>query len=87
MADSHRWQGSSGDWYTYSVFTINTNWNDVAGNYIFTKRTADGYSAIYIGETDSFASRLNAFHHKMNCIEQHGATHVHARTNKNESRT
>ena len=77
------WYGSSGAAYQYGVYPLNTNWNDVPGNYIFTKWTANGWSPLYVGETDSFSNRLGSLgsHHAHGCATRNGMTHIHARTN------
>ena len=74
------WQGKSGKTYTYKVLALDTDWNDVPGNYIFSKRTPNGWMPIYIGETVSFKKRLPN-HEKRPCANRNGATHIHAHTN------
>ena len=79
------WTGKSGTKYTYTVYEImSTTWNNASGNYIFSKKNADGYwVALYIGECDSFKERLTPSHHKWDCaVRREGATHIHARTNE-----
>ena len=51
------WYGRSRTGYTYTVYSMNTNWNDVPGNYIFARQTSNDWSALYIGETVSFKNR------------------------------
>ncbi len=77
------WYGSSGAAYEYSVYSLEPNWNDVPGNYVFTKWTMNGWVAIYVGETGSLRDRLNSLvsHHAYNCAARNGMTHIHARTN------
>ena len=54
------------------------------GNYIFAKTisTKDGpkWTAIYIGETESFKNRLGGHHEKWDRALRYGMTHVHAHT-------
>lgn len=82
MADKVTWTGASGTQYVYSVYSLNTNWNDVPGNYIFARQVTGGWTAIYIGETESFKRRpLGPGHEAWDCARRHHMTHVHARTN------
>ena len=74
------WKGHSGKRYEYVVYGLNASWNNKPGNYIFAKRTASGWHAIYVGQTDSFASRLPN-HNERGCAVRNGATHVHAHVN------
>ena len=81
MADECTWTGASGKKYTYNIHSMDTKWNDVAGNYIFAKRTTPTeWEAIYIGETQSFKDRLPN-HNELPCIQRNGGTHIHAHTN------
>ncbi|MDE2688656.1 MAG: hypothetical protein OXI16_14335 [Chloroflexota bacterium] len=76
------WIGKSGLSYTYTVYELSAVWLDVPGNYIFAKLEQNGFwSAIYVGETGSFKTRLVDSHEKLLCAQQYGFTHVHARTN------
>ena len=66
-----------------------TNWNDVAGVYIFAGVSDDGrwWQAKYIGQTSSFKDRLgvsNSNHERWQEAIQRGATHVHARVVQDE---
>jgi len=54
--------------------------NESPGNYVFAKETkTESFVPIYIGETGDLSERFNN-HHKMPCIRQHGATHIHVHT-------
>jgi hypothetical protein len=76
------WTGTSGKQYQYEVYPIDTNWNDVPGNYIFAKvNSSRRWTAIYIGETESFSDRLPN-HNQLACVRRNGGTHVHAHTNR-----
>lgn len=82
MADKVEWRGASGATYEYTVFPLNTDWNDVAGNYIFAKIVDGRWHAIYIGETSSLKDRpLGPGHDDWECGQRNGMTHIHARTN------
>jgi len=74
------WKGVSGKSYQYTVHALETNWNDVPGNYIFAKLDGNRWTAIYIGETESFAKRLPN-HEKWPCVRRYGATAIHAHVN------
>jgi hypothetical protein len=71
------WKGLSGRTYRYSVFGLDTRWNDVPGNYIFARWSGGRWEAVYIGETESFLQRLPN-HEKWPCARRNGVTHVHA---------
>lgn len=59
--------GESGTAYQFEVYTLDTSFNDVAGNYLFSARRVDNDSIIhtllYTGKTESFRDRLNNRHH------------------------
>ncbi len=83
MADQCKWVGASGKEYLYTIYQMNTSWNDVPGNYIFAKETTPhNWEAVYIGETESFKDRLPN-HEALPCVRSNGGTHIHARTNSN----
>lgn len=80
MATTHTWHGVSGKGYQYTVYNINTSWNDVPGNYIYAGQTSTGWKAAYIGQTKSFKDRLPD-HNEEACAKRNGATHIHAHVN------
>lgn len=74
------WPGASGKRYEYSILTMNSDWNKVAGNYIFAKEISPGlWKALYAGETENFNSRMTPNHECWKKSVALGATHVHAR--------
>ena len=82
------WHGKSKTAYHYSVYALDTNWNDTPGNYIFAKRNAQGaWVPLYMGETESLKNRLTPLtsHEKWACARQNGATHIHAHTSSNSA--
>jgi len=82
VADKCIWTGASGKKYEYEIYSTNTNWNDVAGNYIFARESSPHkWEAIYIGETESFKDRLPN-HNELPCIRRNGGTHIHAHVNR-----
>ena len=80
------YRGKSGKQYTFTIFPINTNFADVAGNYVFMKERSDGSYAppIYFGITNSFKDRFDT-HHKWRCITGQGATHIGAHVNSRQA--
>jgi hypothetical protein len=80
MATTCVWTGASGRRYEYNVYNIDSAWNDVPGNYIFTCRATNGWRNCYTGQTESFRDRFPD-HEKRACAARHGATHIHAHVN------
>jgi hypothetical protein len=78
--ESVSWQGKSGKTHSGYVGEFSQGgWGTSnCGIYVFCKKTESGWTAVYIGETDSFielAARLSK-HPRWKCIEKEGATHV-----------
>ncbi|HUI92691.1 MAG TPA: hypothetical protein VLX68_10625 [Chitinivibrionales bacterium] len=64
---------------SFSIYGLNTEWNNVAGLYIFAYKTsANIWYALYIGQTNDFSVRLPN-HERLNEAIRRGATHIHAR--------
>ena len=84
MAETITWQGASGTAYEYAIFELPISLDPCEGNYIFCKQSGNTWYAIYIGEGE-LSERVSDDHHKASCIEQKGATHVHAHENSNEN--
>ena len=72
MNQSVTWSG-----HTFTVCDMTANWNDVPGIYIFTAVSNGKWCPVYIGQTDSFATRLPN-HDRWDHAQRSGATHVHA---------
>jgi hypothetical protein len=75
------WTGASGTRYEFQLAALGTiDYFDIEGVYIFCKAAgSSNYSAIYVGETDSFKRRLKdeiERHHALPTIRNHGATHI-----------
>jgi len=82
MADICTWTGASSKKYEYEMYPIGTNWSDVPGNYIFAKETSPHkWTAVYIGETESFKDRL-PHHNELPCISRNGGIHIHIHINR-----
>jgi len=79
------WKGASGRQYEYKVYELVTQWNDFPGNYIFTQWTQNGWRAIYIGQTDTFQTRM-PHHERLAEAMRLGATHIHAHVNNGGER-
>jgi hypothetical protein len=82
------WVGISGEKYKYWVYPIGTSFDPVPGNYIFARETSPNtWIAIYAGETDNLASRLNNpnLHEKWPCICHHDWTHIHSHRSVDDS--
>ena len=78
--DTCNWDG-----YYFSIYSLNTAWNNVPGLYIFAKVDPAGYwKALYIGETESFSQRLSG-HERWHEAIRLGMTHIHARGEGNYS--
>jgi hypothetical protein len=75
------WTDFRGRKYVYSVFSIDQEWIDFPGNYIFARRTLRGWQALYIGETDSFKRCINKRHEAWRYCRSRGATHILAHFN------
>lgn len=52
--------GVSGLKYVYGLFSPDASWNPIGGNYAFVSEGTllTGFSILYIGETESFKSRM-----------------------------
>ncbi|MCG8561525.1 MAG: hypothetical protein MI824_17130 [Hyphomicrobiales bacterium] len=74
------WKGQSGRQYKYYVHDLDTRWKDAPGNYIFAKKSGQGWVAIYVGETESLRDRIPN-HEKWSCARRNGVTHIHAHVN------
>ena len=74
-----KWPISSFQKSEFDVFSLNTDWNDVGGIYIFCYLGEEYWHALYIGQADSFKNRLSG-HDRLDEAKRKGATHIHART-------
>lgn len=64
--------------YEFTVYTENTNWNEVGGIYIFCGvNPQNQWVPIYIGQADSFRNRIPQ-HEQWNPAVRLGATRIHA---------
>ena len=72
---------NAGEEYTFEVYPKETEFENVAGVYLFTKRSANQHGArhkiLYIGQTEWFKYRpLNYHHHKWASATRMGFTHI-----------
>ena len=80
------WTGASGRRYEYQVYSKNTTFRAVGGNYIFARPlSTGGYRGLYVGQTSNLAARITPDHHKWACGELHGMSQVHVRLNASEA--
>ena len=65
--------------YSFTVYEMEGDWNDVPGVYIFAGRDSTGqwWQAKYIGRTHSFRERMKS-HERWAAARKSGATSVHA---------
>lgn len=72
------WPLGNGQSFECEIYSQDTNWNQVAGLYIFACRTDETHwRALYVGQTDDFSSRIPS-HERWPEAVRLGATHVHA---------
>ena len=72
--------------HTFYVYEFSAKgWRDVPGVYIFAGVVDRWWQAHYIGQTESFAMRLQGTHEREAEAKDLGATHVHACVVQNAS--
>ena len=69
--------------HTYHVFPIGTPLADEPGNYVWARESplTGELAALYAGEADSLANRVNRWHERLPCVQANGGTHITARIN------
>ena len=69
-------KGESNKSYSFNVYTLDSNFNEIPAVYVVTNRSKskDSYShtTIYIGHTDNLKERFEN-HHKQACFDKHDA--------------
>jgi len=73
-----KWPLVNGQKLEFTIYDSNTGWNQVAGLYIFACPNGDYWSALYVGKTTDFSSRLPS-HERLDEAVRKGATHIHAK--------
>jgi hypothetical protein len=77
-----KWVGKSGRAYMYNVYEISVKFRKIPANYIIACGTGvNKWKPIYIGETADLSERLDT-HHKISCIRENRATHIHVHRNE-----
>jgi len=72
------WPGQSGKEYAYEVYSLDTAFQPLPGNYIYAGQAEDGtWVPIYIAQTRDLHQRLEG-HVRVEDAVQNGATHLHA---------
>lgn len=80
LQDDLTFEGKSGNRYTFTAYSKDTVFNDVAAVYIFTKRTRNSegrykYTLLYVGETESLKDRIPS-HEKWSCVNRYGVNSI-----------
>lgn len=73
--------GASENKYIFQVYPIGTEFKDVGGVYIFTRREVNSggnvmHNLLYIGQTNSLPGRITRLHHKWEGIVRNGGNCV-----------
>jgi hypothetical protein len=71
----------SGRTYRYGIFLLESAWPESPGNFIFARRGIDGWTPLYVGQTDNFNRRITAGHEAWPWCRSRGAGFVLARVN------
>ena len=75
--NTHVWLGRSGAQYEFQVFPWPTVFPPFPGIYIFCRlENFIQWAPIYVGQTEDLSTRFDD-HHKMNCIQRYGVSHIH----------
>ncbi|MEE9303801.1 MAG: hypothetical protein V3U84_08430 [Thiotrichaceae bacterium] len=77
MTAKCKWPLGNNRHIEFNIYDRNDSWNDVAGLYIFSYHTANGWHALYVGQAESFQARLPN-HERLDEAVRNGATHIHA---------
>lgn len=81
-----KWIGGSDTRYTYYIHELPVSFQEAYGNYIYSKRNSeDRWVPIYIGEGE-LSDRVSSGHHRAECIQEKGATHVHVHTTSSKDK-
>lgn len=77
------WREASGRHYQFEIYSKETSFKHIEGNYIFAKRSTIGWDAVYIGEGYLDIRTQDPEH--LACAKRKGFTHYHVHVNTNES--
>lgn len=64
--------------WDFGVYEHDADWPATPGLYVFALRESERWIALYVGQTESFCSRLPTHPRWLEAVRL-GATHVHAR--------
>jgi len=79
MTSTCSWSLGNGERLKFTVYSLDARWKSVAGLYIFSFQTKNGFwYPLYVGQTDDFSIRLPTLE-KRSLLIRGGATHIHAR--------
>jgi len=67
----------TGEKLTFTIYESATEWNPVAGLYMFCKRGAIGWEVFYVGQTSDFKQRFSNHEHWPDALAG-GCTSIHA---------
>ena len=86
---SVEFKSTSGTKYSFNVYPIDTNFNDIGAVYCFTERTVNSegkgsHTIYYIGITNDLSTRFDD-HHKMDCAVKKGANCICIHQDSNEN--
>ena len=75
-----RFEGDSGSTYDFTVYPINSSFQNFGAVYVFTKEYNDSqgttrYRPLYIGRTGELGDRING-HEKWGCVNENGANSI-----------
>ena len=80
--DSHvEFSDLRGRKYIYSVHQFEDNWGALPGNYIFARRTADGWTPLFVGHTPNFQWKMGCHNDAWIYCRNRGASFVLAHVN------
>jgi predicted GIY-YIG superfamily endonuclease len=80
-------KGASGEKYSFNVYSLDTEFNNIGAVYIFTKRTTEqdkgSHTFLYIGQTSELGDRI-AQHEKWPCVRKYDANCICAHADEDE---
>jgi len=78
--------GASGRNYDFEVYPWDTQFNHVGAVYCVLRRKPEGnFNIIYIGQTGDLSERFGD-HHKQQCFDRNGKTHIGVYPEPSEAR-
>ncbi len=78
--------GASGTQYEFEVYPWGTSFKPLGGVYlVLKKKLLADYDLLYIGQTGDLSERFDN-HHKADCFNRNGKTHIAIRLEESEQR-